>query len=142
VRSEQPVADDLPRDLVDLGLQYGRFVTVGVCATVAHVLTYAGVIELLGMQPLTANAIGFALAVNVSFVGHRHWTFRRGPELEASRSLRRFWIVAVFGFALNSLFVHLVTGTLGLAYGWAIPLIAGVTPMSTFLLSKLWAFRA
>ena len=40
------------------------------------------------------------------------------------------------------MFVHLVTGVLGLAYGWAIPLIAGATPVVTFILSKLWAFRA
>ena len=58
------------------------------------------------------------------------------------RSLARFWAVALIGFALNSMFVHLVTGVFGLAYGWAIPLIAGVTPMVTFILSKFWAFRA
>ena len=57
-------------------------------------------------------------------------------------SLARFWVVALIGFALNSMFVHLVTGVFGLAYGWAIPLIAGVTPVVTFILSKLWAFRA
>ena len=34
------------------------------------------------------------------------------------------------------------TGTLGLPYGWAIPLIAGVTPVLTFALSNWWAFRA
>ena len=47
------------------------------------------------------------------------------------------------GFALNSLFVRLITVELGLAYGWAIPLIGGVTPLLTFTLrAGLGGFRA
>ena len=66
----------------------------------------------------------------------------RGGAADARRSLLRFWLVALVGFALNTGFVQLVTGTLGLRYRWSIPLIAGVTPVLTFTLSKLWAFRA
>lgn len=128
--------------LLPLGLQYGRFAIVGLGATALHVLVYAGTIELLALPPLLANALGFAAGVNISFVGHRRWTFGGGPPVAARRSLARFWSVALVGFGLNSLFVQLVTGTLGLPYGWAIPLIAGVTPVLTFALSKWWAFRA
>ena len=120
-----------------LALQYGRFLVVGMAATAVHVSLYVGCVALLGMAPLLANAIGFALGVQVSYFGHGRWTFR-----DAEGSRLRFWIVSGVGFALNTLFVQLVTGTLGLAYGWAIPLIAGVTPVLTFTLSKLWAFRA
>ena len=118
------------------GLQYGRFLLVGVAATVVHVLVYAGAVEYLALRPLVANALRFAVAVQVSFFGHRRWTFRA-----ASGSRGRFWAVAILGFAVNSLFVRLVTVNLGLAYYWAIPLIGGVTPVLTFTLSKLWAFR-
>ena len=123
-----------------LVLQYGRFVLVGCGATLVHVLVYAASIEFWRLQPLLANALGFAAGVNVSFVGHRRWTFR-GTAAEARRSFVRFWVVALLGFALNSLFVQLVTGTLGLHYGWSIPLIAGGTPVFTFNLSRAWAFR-
>ncbi len=122
-------------------LQYGRFGIVGLGATLVHVLVYAGLIELLGMQPLLANTLGFAAGVNVSFVGHRHWTFGGAGAGGARRALPRFWVVALFGFALNSLVVQLVTGTAGLSYYWSIPLIAGITPLATFALSKFWAFR-
>ena len=127
--------------LADLLLQYGRFAVVGLGATLLHVLVYAGLIELLAASPLLANTLGFAVAVNLSFVGHRHWTFKGESPADARRSLMRFWLVALIGFLLNTAFVWLVTGPLGLAYGWAIPLIAGVTPLATFALSKLWAFR-
>ena len=68
---------------------------------------------------------GLRSAVNVSYFGHRSWTFRGVQAGAAGASLARFWVVALIGFALNSMFVHLVTGVFGLAYGWAIPLIAG-----------------
>jgi putative flippase GtrA len=106
-----------------------------------HVLAYVAGIELFGLGPIAANALGFALGVNVSFAGHRSWTFRGASDVGRGRSLARFWMVALLGFALNTAFVHLTTGPLGLAYGWAIPLIVGVTPLVTFALSKLWAFR-
>jgi putative flippase GtrA len=124
-----------------LGLQYGRFAVVGLVATLVHVFVYAASIEWLGQTPLAGNALGFAAGVNVSFLGHRRWTFADARTIQAGRSLARFWIVALAGFVLNSLFVHLVTGTAGLGYGWAIPLIAGVTPVLTFVLAKRWAFR-
>jgi putative flippase GtrA len=124
-----------------LGLQYGRFAVVGLIATLVHVLVYAASIEWWKQTALAGNALGFALGVNVSFLGHRAWTFADMRVSRAGRSLARFWIVALFGFALNSLFVHLVTGTAKLGYGWAIPLIAGVTPIVTFVLSKRWVFR-
>lgn len=120
-----------------LALQYGRFVAVGVAATAVHVLVYAGLIEALGLAPLIANALGFAAGVNLSYLGHRHWTFGQGRP----GAVARFWVVALLGFALNSLWVQLVTGTLALPYGWSIPLIAGVTPILSFALSKAWAFR-
>ena len=130
-----------PAGYLALGWQYGRFALVGFAATLVHVLVYAGSIEWLGRSPLEGNALGFAFGVNLSFMGHRRWTFAEERSAKVGRSLARFWGVALLGFALNSLFVHLVTGTAGLAYGWAIPLIVGVTPIVTFALSKLWAFR-
>ena len=140
MRSERIAVRILPA-LLAVGLQYGRFVVVGLAATLVHVLVYAGSIEAWAAHPLVANALGFAVAVNLSFLGHRAWTFHGPQRQHTGRSLARFWTVALLGFALNSLFVQLVTGTLQLAYGWAIPLIAGVTPVVTFALSKRWAFR-
>ena len=84
-----------------LALQYGRFLVVGMAATAVHVSLYVGCVALLGMAPLLANAIGFALGVQVSYFGHGRWTFR-----DAEGSRLRFWIVSGVGFALNTLFVY------------------------------------
>lgn len=136
MRNELRVAPAIAATWLAVGRQYGRFLVVGAVATLVHVLLYIAAIAGLGWPPLAANALGFAVGVQVSFFGHGRWTFR-----DMTGSPLRFWAVAGIGFAINSLFVQLVTGSLGLSYGWAIPFIAGVTPVLTFALSKLWAFR-
>ena len=122
-------------------LQYGRFALVGLGATLVHVLVYAGVDRAAGIwrrwRPTRSASRRRERLVPRSpplDLPRRPAAARRAAS-RASGSWR--WL----GFALNSLFVQLVTGTLGLPYGWAIPLIAGVTPVVTFTLSKLWAFR-
>ena len=136
MRNEFRVAPAVVTTWLAVGRQYGRFLVVGAIATLVHVLIYVAAVAVLGWSPLAANALGFAAGVQVSYFGHGRWTFR-----DSVGSPLRFWAVAGLGFVINSLFVQLVTAGLGLAYGWAIPLIAGVTPLVTFAL-KLWAFRA
>jgi putative flippase GtrA len=137
VRTELRSAPALAATWLAVGLQYGRFLVVGAVATLVHVLFYLATVAILAWSPLTANALGFAAGVQVSYFGHGRWTFR-----DANGSRLRFWAVAGLGFVINSLFVQLVTLGLGLSYVWAVPLIAGVTPVLTFTLSKLWAFRS
>ena len=136
VRGEPRLHPLLAAGPLALALQYGRFLVVGAGATAIHVLLYVAAAAMLGWPPLAANALGFAAGVQVSFFGHGRWTFRA-----STGRVVRFWLVAGLGLALNSAFVQLVTADLGLGYGWAIPFIAGVTPVVTFTLSKLWAFR-
>jgi putative flippase GtrA len=146
MRRGRPATPETGLDrLLRTTLQYARFGLVGLGATLVHVLVYAGLIEFLALAPLPANTLGFAAGVNLSFLGHRHWTFRGEAAADASAEARwafgRFAVVALFGLALNTLFVRLVTGTAGLHYAWSIPLIAGATPVCTFVLGKYWAFR-
>ena len=105
-------------------------------------LVYAGTIELLALPPLLANALGFAAGVNLSFVGHRRWTFGGGPPVAARRSLARFWSVALVGFGLNSLFVQLVTGTLGPALWLGHPADRRRDAGADLHAQQMWAFRA
>ncbi|MGE3294379.1 MAG: GtrA family protein [Geminicoccaceae bacterium] len=137
MRTELRIAPSLAGTWLAVGLQYGRFLIVGAIATLVHVLLYVAAVAELGWSPLAANALGFAVGVQVSFFGHGRWTFRG-----ATGSPSRFLVVAALGFAINSLCVQLVTTGLGLSYGWAIPFIAGVTPVLSFSLNKLWAFRS
>jgi putative flippase GtrA len=130
-----------PGALTALARRYGRFAPVGIAATLVHVSAHVAGVEFGALSPLAANALGLMLGVNLSFPGHRRWTFRGSAPGRAGRSLARFWLIAAGGLALNSPFVELAASPLGLSYGRAILPIVGITPLAAFALSRSWAFR-
>ena len=54
--------------------QLARFGAVGGAATAVHSVVYLATTA-RGLTALAANFAGFACAVVVSYLGHRHWTF-------------------------------------------------------------------
>ncbi len=120
--------------------QVAIFIAVGCAAALTHLATVAAAVEILGLQPLAANIVGFCVAFLVSFTGHARWTFPLSPDrYPAARN--RFLAVACTGFLLNQAAYAEALHVLGPRY--YIPVLAavliGVAAM-TFILSKLWAF--
>jgi putative flippase GtrA len=120
--------------------QIAIFVAVGSTAAFTHLAVAAAAVELTGIRPLAANVVGFCIAFLVSFAGHARWTFPLAPERFAA-ARARFLAVALWGFVLNQAAyaeaLHLFSPAYYLPVLAAV--IAGVA-ISTFLLSKLWAF--
>jgi putative flippase GtrA len=120
--------------------QIAIFIAVGCAAAVTHLSVVAAAVELLGLTPLAANVIGFGVAFFVSFGGHARWTFPIAPErFAAARS--RFFAVALTGFILNQAAYAEALQLFGPRL--YLPILAAVllgVAVSTFLLSKLWAF--
>lgn len=119
-----------------------RFAFVGVGATAVHATAYLGWAR-LGVPPLVANLLAFAIAVTVSFAGHFHWTFldaRGGRDRRYFKNFFRFAAVATLGLVLNTIGVYVVTVTLALPYEYAaIPMVT-VVPLVLFFLNRYWAF--
>lgn len=135
-----PPVNLLSRRLLVQGLKFGA---VGGIATAVHLLLFVLCIELVGMPPFWANFPAFAVALVVGFVGHLGWTFRhRDGSGTSSRahSFLKFAATAAFGLLLNSLIVFGIVDTFDFAYGYAMALMATVTPVAVFTLSKFWAF--
>ena len=84
------------------------------------------------------NVFAFLLAFQVSYLGHRYWTFNH--QKHSLASLPKFFSVAAGGFLINegvfALLLHLS--------GWYYPIALGITlvliAILTFLLGKFWAF--
>jgi putative flippase GtrA len=120
--------------------QIAIFIAVGSAAAFIHLAAAAGAVELAGIPPLAANVIGFCIAFLVSFGGHARWTFPLAPERYAA-ARARFLAVALTGFVLNQAAYAEALHLFGPAY--YLPALAAViacVAVSTFLLSKLWAF--
>jgi len=114
------------------------FLLVGGAAALTHLLVFAAVAHAL--WPELANALGFAVAFCVSFVGHRLLSFQDAAT-SVRHSLGRFAVTAVLGFGSNELvFVALLRGLLWPSLAALfVAMVAAAT--QTYVLSRHWAFR-
>lgn len=118
--------------------QLARFGVVGVSAMAVHWL----VVRLLvpaGLAPLLANVLGFAISFNVSYFGHRSWTF--DTDADHRSTFWRFLSVALTSFALNESMYFLLLRFTALNYQVALGIVLLAVAALTFVLSKTWAFR-
>lgn len=116
--------------------QLTRFGIVGGAAMAVHWLVVTLLVP-AGLAPLGANAIGFGVAFNVSYLGHRNWTFA-GAHAHRT-AFWRFLAVALTSFALNEVLYALLLRWL--EYRLALALVLVAVAALTFALSRLWAFR-
>jgi putative flippase GtrA len=123
-------------------LRLMRFGIIGAAAAAIHYFMVIALVELAGMAPLHANIGAFAVAFWCSYFGHRHWTFsdRRGGS--ALGSFFKFLTTALLGFLLNQWLFYLLLTYLQLPYFISLAIVMVIVAASTYLLSRLWAFRA
>ncbi len=117
-----------------------RFASVGLGATLVHLLAAFVANRVFGLSPFLANAIGFGTAFALSYFGHFYWTF--GHRKGHARHLPRFLIVAGCGYLTSNVIVWIVTTRGGLAFEYALAAILVIVPATTWIISRLWAFQA
>ncbi|WP_110655652.1 GtrA family protein [Salinicola halimionae] len=113
-----------------------RFGLVGGVATAAH-LSVAAILSASwpGLSEFVVNLCGFLVAFQISLVGHRRLTFRRRGRA------RRFFTLALLGFALNNGVLAALLASTDIAGFWAIGIATLTVPLITYVGSRLWAFR-
>lgn len=119
-------------------LQLARFGAVGVAAMAVHWLVVAALVP-IGLAPLIANVIAFAIAFNVSYWGHRTWTFDSSASHQTT--FWRFFAVACASFALNESLYYLLLAYTRLGYQTALAIVLIAVAGLTYVLSRHWAFR-
>lgn len=116
-----------------------QFIAVGSAAAATHLLVVALLVQGLGLQPLVANVLAFALAFGVSYSGHAALTFA-AQQSPTRQSLPRFLCVAVSAFALNECLYYLALRVLHWHYLWALLVVLVAVAIATFVAAKFWAF--
>lgn len=117
-----------------------RFAISGGFATATHVLVFITLVEWLSVRPVAAAGAAFIFALFVSYGMNYHWTFSvSGPHRVM---LPRFVLVAVLGLLLNLGITYAVVDMAGYWYGYALLLVVLLVPLVTFVISKLWVFKA
>ena len=121
--------------------QLVRYALTGLAVTALYAAVYWPLATYV-MNPNIAVAIAFVIATLVGRVAHGRVSFR-GHGSRGEGTAWRFFVVSALGFALNQFFTWaLVTGPFLHGPTWW-PLVPAlfVTPLATFVLSRLWVFR-
>ncbi len=119
--------------------RFVRFAVVGVIATATHTAVFAALIELAHIEPVTANAMAFVVAVLVGFALNRSWTFAAHGGAEAR--LWRYVVGALAGLGVNSAIMYVATHKLQWSPYVGLALALCVVPPLTFALNQYWVFR-
>lgn len=117
-----------------------RFLVVGVANTLVCLFVIYACKWLFGFGDVTANLVGYVIAVANSFLLNRSWTFgNAGPVLPA---LGRFLIVFALAYVLN--LVTVLAAIRLLDVNSYLAHIIGIAPYTIFFYfgSRYFAFKA
>ncbi len=118
--------------------QLMAYVLAGGLTAVAHYSVLVGLVELAQVDPVPATLAGFVVGAVVSYVLNRWMTF------EATRSHAqagwRFGLIAVGGFGLTWVLMHLFVTRLGLPYLPMQFVTTGFVMVFSFLGHKFFSF--
>ena len=120
--------------------QFVKFALVGVINTLTSTSVYLLATRSFGWHPLSANALAFVVAVTVSYVLNKRWTFR-DPRRDYHRQYVQFFTVSTIGFSLSEGIIWLVHSVMGIhdlvAFGTAVVIVL----FWNFTANRLWTFR-
>lgn len=119
----------------------GRFAIVGLAATGTHAAVALCLLEFGLLSAFPANICGFLVAFVVSFTGHHLWSFSGSrDDGRTGQRMRRFFILAIAGFALNSGILAAWLDLTAWPDALGILVSIAIVPALTFLGARLWAF--
>src|SRR5687768_8185455 len=123
-----------------LFFQLLRFGLVGILAAFVHFSIVIWLVESGFLKPLVANIAAFLVAFQVSYSGHRYWTFR-GTETQHKLAFPRLLILQITNLIANEGLFYIFLSFFHLPYPIALVLVLAILPLATFTISKFWVFR-
>ena len=116
------------------------FISFGVTAALIHLGIVFQLVSHVHLHPLIANIVGFLTAFNISYLGHKYFTF---SQLEDKKQLSfpHFFIVAASAGTLNESLYFLVLRFTSLNYLFALVLVLGLVSIYNYITSRFWACR-
>lgn len=121
--------------------QLGRHQAASLAATAADFSAMVALVELAGLSPVPAAALGAATGAVVNFLLNRRWVFRVAHEPAGGQALR-YSLVSAASAGWNALGEHLLFKVLGLHYVLARVLVSVAVGLGwNFPLQRAWVFK-
>jgi len=116
-----------------------RFALVGFVATTTYFVTFNAASYGVLASPAIANLVAFALSLAVSYLGHKHMTFKATGGHAAH--LPKFLVITSLLVGATSALSVVGVSWLELPPFIAAGLVAVTYPTGSFFLNKYWVFR-
>lgn len=116
------------------------FIVVGAMAALTHFIAAVSLETLDMMHAKFANVVGFMVAFPVSYLGHYFFSFAKQIRPSHKKALPRFFLIALTGFIGNESLILLGLQYTQLPFWLLLALVMIIMAVSTYLLSKYWAF--
>jgi len=121
----------------EVGRQFTGFSIIGVINTVIHLTLVTGLVEILLIDPMLANALAFISANLFSFWANSRWSFQ--TVLTRQRYMR-FLLVSLIGLFVS---VSAIAVSEALRWHYLVGVLLSfiVLPLITFFTHKKWTWK-
>jgi putative flippase GtrA len=124
--------------LIAFSRQFSKFLTVGLATAIVHYGILVVMVEACAIDPVWATTVGFLVAVLLSYLLNRRYTFGERPAFHLG--LFKYYVAGSVGLALNAGVMSLLTGW-GIYYLFAQIVASGVALIWNFLAARFVVFR-
>ncbi|AJC48251.1 GtrA family protein [Allofrancisella guangzhouensis] len=117
------------------------FLIIGALASLVNFVLVFIIVDLNITKPLIANFFAYLIAFNVSYFGHRYFTFSKTTQSH-KKAASQFFINALIGLALNEGIYSVLLHVLHIQYLIALFITMLLVAIYTFIVSKFLIFKA
>ena len=128
-------------DLRAIGAEFAKFGVVGAICTVIDVGLFNVLHFGAGVDPLLSKTISVVVAVTVSYLGNRHWSFRHRAHTGFGREYTLFFVFNGVGLLIALACLAITKYGLGLTGPLALNLAGNVIGMGIATLFRFWSYR-
>lgn len=118
--------------------QFSGFAGIGAIGTAGHYLALIGLVQLVGVSPVLATAVGFTVGALVNY--HLSYRFIFRSNKRHRESMSKFFAVALVGMILNGIVVSLGINVVHLHYLVAQIMATAIVLVWNFMINKMWTF--
>jgi len=121
--------------------QIVAFLIIGVLASITNMLIVFLLVHFDFLIPLMANVIAYLIAFNVSYFGHRAFTFLQSTQPHKT-AVVKFFINVMIGLGLSEILYYIFLHILYVNYLIALFITMVLVAVYTFISSKILIFKA
>ena len=125
-------------NLKELTLSLLRFGIVGASAVIVYAIAAYFLTNLGNVNPTLASALAYLIAIPISFIGQKYYTFVSNGKVKTEASL--FLILQLFCLGTSTGLTYFITVNLGHHSNWAILAVCVILPPISYLTMAFMIF--